>query len=63
MEDYEYLKLLQDALPRLTEAQRERAEAVLSLRSMVTAPYDYSTDPAQFALLRRQVAELLLELR
>lgn len=63
MEDYEYLKLLQDALPRLTEAQRERAQAVLSLRSMISAPYDYSTDPAQFALLRRQVAELLTSSR
>jgi hypothetical protein len=61
MEDYEYLKLLQNALPRLTEAQRERAQAVLSLTSMVTAPYDYSTDPVDFARLRRQIAALLTE--
>lgn len=61
MEDYEYLELLQGALPRLATAQRAQAEAILSLRSMVTAPYDYATDPADFAALRRQIAALLTE--
>ena len=59
MEDYEYLKLLEKAIPRLPADKQERAKALLSLNSLVSAPCDYSRNPEDFATLRRQIAELL----
>lgn len=59
MEDYEYLKLLEKALPGLPKEKQTRAREVLALAQLVTAPYDYSRQPADFATLRREVATLL----
>jgi len=59
MEDYEYLKLLEKALPGLPSEKQKHARAVLSLTQLVTAPYDYSRQPADFATLRRETAALL----
>lgn len=59
MEDYEYLKLLERALPGLPEEKQARARELLSLAALVTAPYDYSHQPADFTNLRREAAALL----
>ena len=59
MEDFEYLKLLQDKMPGLSPDQQEKARKILSLNAIAAAPYDYSRNPADFADLRRQIAELL----
>lgn len=59
MEDYEYLELLEKALPALPPEKQARARELLSLDALVTAPYDYSHRPADFAALRREVAALL----
>jgi len=59
MEDYEYLKLLEERLPTLPADKQERAKELLSLGSLVSAPYDYTRDPEDFATLRRRIAGLL----
>jgi hypothetical protein len=59
MEDYEYLKLLERKLPKLAAKKKERAMELLKLGTMVSTPYDYTRDPAEFADLRQQVADIL----
>ena len=59
MEDYEYLKLLEERLPSLPADQQDQARELLSLGGLVSAPYDYSRDPADFADLRREAAVLI----
>jgi hypothetical protein len=58
MEDYEYLKLLERKLPKLAAKKKERAMELLKLGTMVSTPYDYTRDPAEFADLRQQVADI-----
>lgn len=59
MEDYEYLKLLEERLPALPADQQDKARELLSLGGLVSAPYDYSRNPADFADLRREAAVLI----
>jgi hypothetical protein len=61
MEDYEYLKLLERKLPKLAAKKKERAMELLKLGAMVSTPYDYTRDPAEFADLRQQVADILAQ--
>jgi hypothetical protein len=61
MEDYEYLKLLEQRLLALPADKQEIAKELLSLGTLVSAPYDYSRDPADFADLRRHIAGLLTQ--